>query len=75
MRPTSTELRCKHCQALLAKQDRDGLSLRRGDLQILVTGSDFTASVTCYRCQTLNVAVGSSKPAPAPAAPAGQRTA
>ena len=34
MRTTSTnttDCRCKNCQALLAKHDRDGLSIRRGD--------------------------------------------
>ena len=65
MRSTSTDLRCKHCDALLAKQDRDGLALRRGDFQIAVTGSDFTASITCYRCHTLNVAAAPSKRASA----------
>jgi phage FluMu protein Com len=65
MRSTSTELRCKHCDALLAKQDRDGLALRRGDFQIAVTGTDFTASITCYRCRTLNVAAGPGKRASA----------
>jgi phage FluMu protein Com len=56
MRSTSTEFRCKQCQALLAKQDRDGLSIRRGDMQTTVTGTDFTVAVTCYRCKTPNVA-------------------
>lgn len=35
-----TELRCKQCNALLAKNDRDGLSIRRGELQATVTGID-----------------------------------
>lgn len=65
MRSTSTDLRCKHCEALLARQDHDGLALRRGDFQIAVTGSEFTASITCYRCHTLNVAAGSGKRASA----------
>ena len=51
----STDLRCKHCHTLLAKQDRDGLSIRRGTLQATITGVDTTVSVTCYRCSTLNV--------------------
>jgi len=51
----STDLRCKHCHTLLAKQDRDGLSIRRGTLQATITGADTTVSVTCYRCLTLNV--------------------
>ena len=45
MRTTSTnttDCRCKNCQALLAKHDRDGLSIRRGDMQTTVTGADFT---------------------------------
>jgi len=54
MRTTSTECRCKSCGALLAKRDRDGVSIRRGELQATITG-DFTVSVTCYRCRTLNV--------------------
>jgi phage FluMu protein Com len=66
MRSTSTEFRCKHCQALLAKQDRDGLSIRRGDMQTTVTGTDFTVAVTCYRCKTLNVATSPRKPTPTP---------
>lgn len=49
------ECRCKSCDALLAKHDRDGLSIRRGAMQTTVTGTDFTVSITCYRCRTLNV--------------------
>ncbi|MDP1826627.1 MAG: hypothetical protein Q8L48_25375 [Archangium sp.] len=56
-----TELRCKQCNALLAKNDRDGLSIRRGELQATVTGVDVTIAVTCYRCKSLNVL----KPSPA----------
>jgi len=61
---STTDLRCKHCNTLLAKQDRDGLSIRRGALQATITGTDTTVSVTCYRCQTLNVL----RPAPPPRA-------
>ena len=60
----STALRCKQCNTLLAKQDRDGLAIRRGTLQATITGADATVSVTCYRCQTLNVL----RPAPPPRA-------
>ena len=55
-----------NCQALLAKQDRDGLSIRRGDMQTTVTGTDFTVAVTCYRCKTLNVVTPPRKPTPTP---------
>ena len=75
MRTTSTtDIRCKQCSALLAKRDRDGLSIRRGDMQTTVTGGDFTVSVTCYRCRALNVLTSrrepppTATPAPAPAA-------
>ena len=62
MRTTSTtDCRCKNCQALLAKRDLDGLTIRRGDMQTTVTGADFTVSVSCYRCKTLNV-IASRKP-------------
>lgn len=30
---TATDCRCKACGALLAKRDRDGLTIRRGDMQ------------------------------------------
>jgi phage FluMu protein Com len=69
MRTTSTnttDCRCKNCQALLAKHDRDGLSIRRGDMQTTVTGADFTVAVTCYRCKTLNVLASPRKPTPTP---------
>ncbi len=61
---STTDLRCKHCNTLLAKQDRDGLSIRRGALQATITGTDTTVSVTCYRCSTLNV----MRPTPPPRA-------
>lgn len=56
MRATPTDIRCKHCGTLLARQDRDGLTIRRGEMQVTVAGTDFTVSLTCYRCGTLNVA-------------------
>lgn len=62
---STTDFRCKQCQALLAKRDADGLCIRRGDLQAAVTGAQFTVAVTCYRCKTLNVAASPSR---APAA-------
>ena len=61
---TNTECRCKQCSALLAKRDRDGVTIRPGELQTTVTGGDFTVSVTCYRCRTLNVVTGRSGPPP-----------
>ncbi|GAB4215632.1 MAG: hypothetical protein OHK0013_41400 [Sandaracinaceae bacterium] len=69
MRITSTstaDCRCKHCQALLAKHDRDGLTIRRGDMQTTVTGADFTVAVTCYRCKTLNVLAPPRRPTHTP---------
>ena len=35
---TATDCRCKACGALLAKRDRDGLTIRRGDMQVVVSG-------------------------------------
>ncbi len=68
MRTTSTtDCRCKNCQALLAKRDLDGLTIRRGDMQTTVTGGDFTVSVTCYRCKALNVITSRTPTAPTPA--------
>lgn len=72
---TNTDCRCKQCQALLAKHDRDGLSIRRGDMQTTVTGSDFTVAVTCYRCKTLNVVTPPRKPTPTPASALPRATA
>ena len=64
----STDCRCKACGALLAKRDRDGLTIRRGDMQVVITG-DSTVAVTCYRdrCRTLNV-LSSRTPTPTPPA-------
>ena len=60
----TTDCRCKACGALLAKRDRDGLTIRRGDMQVVVSG-DSTVAVTCYRdrCRTLNV-LSSRNPTP-----------
>ena len=60
----TTDCRCKACGALLAKLDRDGLTIRRGDMQVVVSGES-TVAVTCYRdrCRTLNV-LSSRKPTP-----------
>jgi hypothetical protein len=55
MHSSSTDCRCKRCNALLAKKERTGISIRRGELQAMVTGTDFTASIVCYRCHTLTV--------------------
>jgi len=57
MRPATVDFRCKQCSTLLAKIDRDGLTIRRGDMQATVTGVAYTVSVACYRCKTLNVSV------------------
>lgn len=66
---STTESRCKSCSALLAKHDRDGLSIRRGDMQTTVTGTDFTVSVICYRCKTLNVLASPRTSTPTSALP------
>jgi phage FluMu protein Com len=63
MRTPTTDIRCKQCNSLLAKRERDGVAIRRGELQATVTGSDFTIAVTCYRCRALNV-VTSRPPQP-----------
>ena len=65
---TATDCRCKACGALLAKRDRDGLTIRRGDMQVVVSG-DSTVAVTCYRdrCRTLNVLSSRKPPPPTPA--------
>ncbi|MBK6690564.1 MAG: hypothetical protein IPG45_39225 [Deltaproteobacteria bacterium] len=64
----TTDCRCKACGALLAKLDRDGLTIRRGDMQVVVSG-DSTVAVTCYRdrCRTLNVLPSRKPTPPAPA--------
>jgi phage FluMu protein Com len=58
---STKDFRCKQCQALLAKHDSDGLSIRRGDLQATVSGNGFTVSFTCYRCQSLSVVTTASR--------------
>ena len=65
---TATDCRCKACGALLAKRDRDGLTIRRGDMQVVVSG-DSTVAVTCYRdrCRTLNVLSSRTPTPPMPA--------
>jgi phage FluMu protein Com len=63
---TTTDCRCKACGALLAKHGRDGLTIRRGDMQLVVSGES-TVAVTCYRCRTLNVLSSRRPMPPAPA--------
>ncbi|RMG48087.1 MAG: hypothetical protein D6718_02545 [Acidobacteria bacterium] len=50
------ELRCEGCGILLATIDDNGLTIRRGQLQVTV-GGDLHASIVCYRprCRRLNV--------------------
>lgn len=62
---TPTECRCKACGSLLAKRNHDGLTIRRGDMQVVVTG-DSTVAVTCYRarCRALNVLTSRPEPPP-----------
>lgn len=68
---TTSDCRCKACGALLAKLDRDGLTIRRGDMQVVVSG-DSTVAVTCYRdrCRTLNVLASRKPTPPTPPTPA-----
>ena len=40
---TATDCRCKACGALLAKRDRDGLTIRRGDMQAHADAADARA--------------------------------
>lgn len=60
---STTDCRCKACGTLLAKRDGDGVTIRRGDMQVVITG-DSTIAVTCYRCRALNMLA--SPPAPPP---------
>lgn len=62
---STTDCRCKACGALLAKRDRDGLSIRRGEMQVVVNG-DSAVAVTCYRCKALNVLVSRTPTPPSP---------
>jgi phage FluMu protein Com len=52
-RPT-TAVRCRSCRSVLAVVDEQGLTIKRGGLEVVVDG-DFHASFICYRCRTLNV--------------------
>jgi len=53
MRSPLTDVRCNHCDALLAKRDGEAIVIRRGPLQASVAGRDFEVALTCYRCATL----------------------
>lgn len=66
MRYVTTNFRCKHCNALLAKLEGGGVCIRRNDLQVTTSGSDFTVSVCCYRCKTLNVLMSPTATPPPP---------
>ncbi len=54
MRPLSTDVRCKSCSALLAKRDPSALTIRRGSMEVTLSGSDFELAVTCYRCRAVS---------------------
>jgi len=56
MNPKHDDIRCKSCNALLAKLDETGLTIKRGDLQVTVDGA-FRATLVCYRprCRSLNI--------------------
>lgn len=51
----ATDVRCQRCSVLLAKSDGAELAIRRGEMQVTVTGEVY-ASIVCYRrgCGTLN---------------------
>jgi len=48
------QYRCQKCNALLGLKDQDHIDIRRADLKVGVEGR---ATVTCYRCKTVNVLV------------------
>lgn len=69
MRSSNTEHHCKHCHALLAKEDREGLCIRRGALEAKVRG-EFRVTIGCYRCRATNeLSVGRARAEPTGAAP------
>jgi hypothetical protein len=62
MNPKHEEVRCSNCGALLAKREPAGMTIRRGDLEAILTGA-FQMTLRCYRphCRqriTLNHANG-----------------
>ena len=63
MPDTATDCRCKACNALLAKQACNALSIRRGRIETRVSGADFAVGITCYRCHAFNVFTSTSAPA------------
>lgn len=64
-----TPCRCEACGALLAKLDRNGITIQCGDMQVVVSGES-TVAITCYRdsCRALNV-LSSRKPTLSPITP------
>jgi hypothetical protein len=51
----NSEVRCSACGALLGIREAGGLSIKRGDLQAVVSG-DFQVALLCWRrsCRKLN---------------------
>ena len=74
VKSTTRRCHCKTCDALLAKLERDGLTIRRGSMQITVTGNS-TVAVTCYRCRALNVLASPRTPTPTLTSPSERPTA
>ena len=57
--PPSSEFRCTLCKSLLARQEPDQVSIRRGQFQAVITGI-FSVAISCYRCRTVNSVQSSS---------------
>ena len=65
MKPTTADsIHCKQCHTLLMVREPAGLCAKRSGLELLITGTQFTVSVTCYGCRALNVVSNSSSPQP-----------
>jgi RNase P subunit RPR2 len=56
MRPAVQDHRCSRCCILLARQLGKQITIRRGDMQIVVEGT-FRLTVSCYRCGQQNLFV------------------
>ena len=50
----SNEIRCKRCKVLLATEDGEKLTVRRGRMHVTTTHSS-SVVIGCYRCGTTNI--------------------